>query len=381
MASAREKLKGTVSEAIFRDIDAGQEFGKELLPAGSLGRVDETRSGDISDVIARRRALLGGLTGEESQAARDIATQNIGRETQGRSRQLAALQGRAGIRGGLAGAQQAGVLESGAEQRANFERQLLLENRGAQERALGAFEQSVGSAEANELGRQQFNLSQSARERQAQLSTALGIAQLGTAERSALRSKEAIAATGAAPRLDAGGNLLGDAVGGAFGAATNLASAIPVLGGPIASVTKSIGSAVGSVFSGFCYSSGTLIEMEDGTYKDVSNIKVGDNVAEGGRVHGIGEVETDYTFLYKGEIVTGRHAVLENNIWIRVEDSKQAVFLGQKVRVYPVCNEFHRMVTDKGLISLDFEETNNKDLSHEEIIRELNREWKQKSIA
>lgn len=188
-------------------IQTGVGIGKELIGdlgrAGAetqvgtgLGRADvegisaealrQGRSSDIADIIARRRAALGGFTGEETEQRRARAGQEIARQTQGQRRQIAALQAAQGVRGATAASQQIGALQQGIQTRAEFERDLFLANEEAKRSALSAFEQSVTSAERSEFERQaagaelqkfnilqrsqaqQFNLGQELREKELQ---------------------------------------------------------------------------------------------------------------------------------------------------------------------------------------------------------------------
>jgi hypothetical protein len=59
----------------------------------------------------------------------------------------------------------------------------------ARRQALGQFETSVNQAREDELARQQFNLGQQGKEKYGQLSTELGFASLGVADRGALMQK------------------------------------------------------------------------------------------------------------------------------------------------------------------------------------------------
>jgi len=215
-------------------IQTGLELGKEIVKTGSLGRaktstelqrvdtgtVRQGRSSDIADIIAKRREALGGFTGEEQQAQRDIASEQIGRQTETQRRRLQAIQSQQGVRGGTAASQQLDVLTQGVRSRAEFERDLFLENTRMKREALSAFENSVTGAERNEAERQlakadllkfnvgqqareqqlqaeqeRFNLQQAANEKQAQMGVGFGFASLVAGDTS---SDRAVAAQHAA---------------------------------------------------------------------------------------------------------------------------------------------------------------------------------------
>ena len=188
-------------EARKRDFEEGMKRGKEFLGEGTLGRLGTDPT--IQQALELQRQRLGGLTGAEMQAQRDVAGAGINRATELARRRLASAQAQAGLRGATASQQQADILRSGIEQQAGLERQLLLGQRAAQGQAI----QDVLSQGAKT---RQFDLSQAARERFGQLQTALGFQQLGVSERAGVSANQAsvAAAQAAAPR------------GGIFGAIT-----------------------------------------------------------------------------------------------------------------------------------------------------------------
>lgn len=168
-------------------LQEGVKLGQELVGAGSLGRaktgtdleridtdaVRQGRSAEVAEIIARRREALSGMSGAESQAQRDIAANQIGRQTETTRRQLQAIQARTGVRGGTASQQQLQAILEGQRSRSEFERDLFLQNEQIKREALNRFESSVTSAEASEAQRQlsraellKFNIDQQARERQ-----------------------------------------------------------------------------------------------------------------------------------------------------------------------------------------------------------------------
>jgi hypothetical protein len=176
-------------------MSAGKKLAKEFISDGSLGRMQEGRSQEISDLIAERRKAYeasptGGLSAEELQAQRDQAVNNINRTSETARRRLAGAQAQTGVRGATAASQQMSAIQAGNTERTNFERDLFLRQREAlqQDRAeqatrLSALESSVSAARANEEATIKFNLEQAAREKFGQLSTALSYAGLGSQDR------------------------------------------------------------------------------------------------------------------------------------------------------------------------------------------------------
>ena len=183
----QERLKTLQQLRRQREIaqDQGRARGEQLFGEGSLGRLQEGRAPEIADVIERRRAGLQGFSREELNALRAQRAQEIARGEQTALRQLRGAQAQAGVRGGLAGAQQAALIQQGQQQRAQAEQELFLRGEQAKREGLGSFEQSLVGAREREQQRQAFNIGQQQRERFGQLATELGFAGLGAQEAAA----------------------------------------------------------------------------------------------------------------------------------------------------------------------------------------------------
>lgn len=211
------------SGRIQSDINTGKAIGQDFLPNGSLGRLSNPGSAGMEDIINKRKAaandpsmqnrineLGNGFNNEELQSYRDTAKRQIDRQTQGSNRQLLASQANNGVSGASAVAQQMQVQQKGVEQRADFERNLFMQQRQAimedenQKMNLrneissrvNSLESSYQTQAANEATVQKFNLDQAARERFGQLSTALGFAGLGVTERTGVQAADAAKAAG-----------------------------------------------------------------------------------------------------------------------------------------------------------------------------------------
>ena len=185
-----------------RDIAAGRDFAKSVLPEGSLGRLGE--QADVKASLDVLRGQLGGFSAPELQAQRDVMGQGIARQTQMAGRRLAAAQARAGVRGATAAAQQGNIAAQGIQAGTNLERDLFLANRAEQARAAQDLLQRSGAVS-------KFDMSQAARERFAELSTGLGFAQIGSAERAGVTAGNA--AVQAAQAQAPSGGLLGGVLG------------------------------------------------------------------------------------------------------------------------------------------------------------------------
>lgn len=204
---ARKKLLNSQTEladkyAVARegDMAKGRARGQELFGEGKLGRIDASRSADISDVIARRKAMLEGYTPEEKNAMRDENIRSMQRQTEGQQRALRGAQAASGVRGATASAQNVQLAKGQQEQSRQMERDLFLKNADARRAALGAFEQSATGAEATETAKQQYNIGQKNAELQAQLATEFGYANLGSADRAAAAQQAAAMYTADAQR-------------------------------------------------------------------------------------------------------------------------------------------------------------------------------------
>lgn len=113
-----------------------------------------------------------------------------------------------------------------------------------------------------------------------------------------------------------------------------------------------------------CFVPSTPIEMQDGSYKDVKDISLGDIVAEGGKVKAVVEgLLEGPLYDYKGVLVTGAHLVLEDGRWTRVDKSRDAVRTNKTCdKVYNLITEDHIIIAENVVFS-DFEEIDNHILS------------------
>lgn len=167
--------------------------------------------------------------------------------------------------------------------------------------------------------------------------------------------KEAIKKANAKAVTDAAGKAVGN-VGKAAGNA-------------VSSVGKSVGGAVKSVT---CFAGSTQILMENGEYKNVKDLKLGDITALGGMVITAGQSYGYDMYDYNGVQVTGTHAVFEDGQWIRVEDSKVSNYLDKQEIVYPIATENHLMVTNGQIWADIFEIDGSQGKTYEQIIDILN---------
>jgi len=98
-----------------------------------------------------------------------------------------------------------------------------------------------------------------------------------------------------------------------------------------------------------CFGPGEAIEMADGSLKDIEKIKVGDEVALGGKVLGTSQSQVDPSEIYNymGIVVTKDHMVEEDGVFLPVEKAKYSVpFKSNISKVYNISTENQRIVSN-----------------------------------
>lgn len=113
-----------------------------------------------------------------------------------------------------------------------------------------------------------------------------------------------------------------------------------------------------------CFAAGTKFFMEDGSLKNIEDIKIGDVLQKGGKVRTVivGDGLYETWFLYGSTKVTGTHTVFENNTWKRVQNSDNATPTDKDEFVYTLINENHRLVAEDGIMFGDYDEVDNLDI-------------------
>lgn len=138
-------------------------------------------------------------------------------------------------------------------------------------------------------------------------------------------------------------------------------------------VEQGIAGAVNTISNIFCFHPDTLVEMADGSLKRICRVDIGDNT-RGGKVLAITRGVGHDFYWYEGVIVTAKHAVKEDGLWIRVEQSRKAYPFKYLTEV--VCN----LVTDRhriwanGIEFADERETDKyESLNLDESLAEMNK--------
>jgi hypothetical protein len=160
-----------------------QQYRLERMTDQAIGRkaagerFADVKSGDLDDIISRRREQLEGLTSGEKNL---LETQGIGgiqQAEQGALRQLRGIQGATGVRGATAGAQQADVLQEGLMARGDLQRDIVMQDINARRQALDNLETTLGKERLGFLTRELGEAGLGAAERGAAIQHVVGMAQ------------------------------------------------------------------------------------------------------------------------------------------------------------------------------------------------------------
>lgn len=185
----RDKEKETVKQDRQKDLEEGRKRGEQLFADGSLGRIDQNRSQEIADIVARRKANINGFNPEELNALRTNHQVEANQALATALRNQKILQAQSGVRGGLASAQQSQLLKDSNAARIANERELFLKNAEAGRQGLNAYESTINGSRKDELERAMFNLAQGNKEKLGRLGTEFGYGTLGSGDRSSLFQK------------------------------------------------------------------------------------------------------------------------------------------------------------------------------------------------
>lgn len=292
----------SASDPISRDIRKGIGFADIVVGEKGLGRLGEDDR--VKELIQRQQDIADkGLSREELSQKRAELFGNIDSANQTALRGLKAAQAQAGVRGATAGQQLLQGALAGARQKSDVSRNLFLQSEELQR-------QGLKDLTNLELQTRQFDLGQAAAEKSLQLTSGFGFAELGSAERSAATMSKI---------------------------AENDAKNKPV------------------VIQQGCHVAGTKVKLRDGSSKNIEDLVLGDTLAIGGEVQGVGQLKSEEQFFkYKDAICTASHIVYENDKFIHVKDSKIAVFTGTTGGiVYPIKTENGVYVTIDDTINGD----------------------------
>ena len=103
-----------------------------------------------------------------------------------------------------------------------------------------------------------------------------------------------------------------------------------------------------------CFIKGTLVTMADGSKKSIEKVDLGDNVAEGGKVFAAGRFLNTELYDYKGIKVSGSHMVNEDDVWMRVRDTKHGISLGDDLNTVYVFGSENRRILINDILFTDY---------------------------
>lgn len=157
------------------------------------------------------------------------------------------------------------------------------------------------------------------------------------------------------------GAMIGGIIGGVLG------------GGGGAAAGAYIGAQIGGAVA--CFAENTPILMEDGSYKAVQLLRIGDRVAIGGKVIARGESLTDSLVEYKGLYTSPSHAIFDGEKWTRAHSIQKGVTHQIETITYPIVTENCTLISTNGVVYADLvEHPAAVGLSDEDKLKTLNSE-------
>lgn len=329
LGQAATLLRGNV-------VENARNLAKEEAKKQALAQVGSMSGVDVN-------AIQGGL-----DVSKEILKGGMDAETANKAGQTAARAGLTAVSGGLASPES---LQLSAD---------------LQNKAYGALENKLGT-----------------------VGSLLGASTLGVG---------AVGAQAGADLANIGINAVGDSAANTFGTIKDIGGGLQMIGkgdlggvGDIAkaalnnvvktavtapvAVAKQVVSAVSNAISSiFCFDGDTEILMEDGSYKKIKHIKLGDKVELGGLVTAIGQSASDEIYDYRGVKVSSGHALFEDGKWTRVSESKYGKEIkGDKRLVFPMSTEHHLIVTKGQIWADNLEVDDTYDKKDSDIMKELNK--------
>ena len=135
----------------------------------------------------------------------------------------------------------------------------------------------------------------------------------------------------------------------------------------------------------YCFDEDTLIKLENGQSRKISELKINDQLYLGGKVTGIIKARHNHdVYNYHGILVSGEHLVLENKKWTKVKNCSTSQKVSySKEYLYCLTTENNQIVTHNNIIFRDFDETNSPHLNciiNNLIINNLNNQSSIKTV-
>jgi hypothetical protein len=274
--------------------DKGIDTALDILGPSGLERMGDDR--DVQEVLRRKKKIADeGIGTAEREQMRARMAQQMGQAQQMAGFQLGGALG--GAKGAGVAAQQRSLAAQGLAARAGIESNIFLAQESAKRQGLESYASSLGEVKT-------FDIGQAAKERDIMFQSIMGYEQMESAEKAAQMQADA-----AAKR------------------------------------------------SGGCHIAGTKVLMADHTYKNIEDIKIGDEVMIGGKVMGCGSILSNETFYtLNDEVFTQSHLVFDptTELYNRADESVHCKKYKEDVEmvVYPIFTENRCYVTS--FVSGDF---------------------------
>ena len=192
------KSGGVAPDDKSKDAIKGAQYATDILGPEGLGRmgVDQAQT----DIEARAKEMSQGYSSAEALARQEKGTEAISGGTAANMRGMQAALSRSGLKGQQAGAQMGQLAQADVKARGNLNRDLIIENRAAQERGMQGWGDAIQNRQANE----KFDLGQVAKEKDFIGQGSLGFMNMGVTERSADKANAATIASAKAQKSNGG---------------------------------------------------------------------------------------------------------------------------------------------------------------------------------
>lgn len=267
--------------------EKGIQTGLEILGPDGLERMSDDR--DVQEVLRRKKKIADeGISSAEREQMRARMAQQMGQAQQMAGFQLGGALG--GAKGAGVAAQQRSLAAQGLAARAGIESDIFMAQESAKRQGLESYSSSLGEVKT-------FDIGQAAKERDIMFQSIMGYEQMASSERAAKMQADAAAKRG-----------------------------------------------------GGCHIAGTKVLMADKSYKNIEDIKIGDEVMLGGKVEGAGAVlSRELMYTLNGEVFTQSHLIFDpqSETYQRADESVHAsLYTGTNHDVvYPIYTENSCYVT------------------------------------
>lgn len=261
----------------------GMQLASTVIGPDGLERLGD--DAEVQEVLRRKKQVADeGISLAEREAMRTKMSQQSAQAAQAMGMKMGGQLG--GAKGAGVAAQMRTVQQANLQAQMGVERDIFLQNEQVKRSGLEAYATSLGEVKT-------FDIGQAAKERDIIQSSIMGYEQMDSAERSARIAAEA---------------------------------------------------EVKAAKAAACHVAGTQVLMADESYKNIEDIKVGDEIAMGGFVYGTGVVmHQGSLYKYNNELVTGSHLIYDNNLdtYIRADKIKGAeeIYEEEFTLVFPLYTE------------------------------------------